>query len=260
MAAASMTLFTTSVHAGTCQQDDREQYFVRAATNSGGTPTRQGTLSWILMANRDLDTGCSASVPPGQGCTHGFTGAATLSTAHTNPGLVSTTDQGKQVEIGWLEVWHDADTSSQAQSRKDWYIFTEKEVDFNCTQWSTQLAPNLDPNTQDIWKISAVNGSSGTTDWHLSVNFIIQQGYVDIETYNTDWNAGVPLGETERFGGGTGMSDDQTNLQWKTSTGTWVDWQDNKCWQHVDMTAGEWDYVRASGHAFDIEHQSAGSC
>jgi hypothetical protein len=176
------------------------------------------------------------------------------------PGIVSSSDQGKQIEIGWLEVWHDADTSSQAQPKKDWYVFTEKLVDFNCTHYTTQLAPNLDPNNDDIWRISGVPGGGGTTNWHLAVNFAIGQGYVDVEIFNTNWDTGVPIGEVERFGGGTGMSDEHSNLQWKSSGGTWSDWQGNQCWQHFDLTAGEWDYDRSSIASFDVLHQSAGAC
>jgi hypothetical protein len=232
-----------------CEQTDIEQLFVNAENRAGEAPLRVGTLARILLRNRDLDQDCPGARQPGDACDDAFYGAVTVSTAHMRPGIVDLEDRGKWIEIGWAEVWHSNDTSSQDESLKDWYVFAEKGVDFACTQFTSQLAPNLDPGTDDIWRISG----DGAGTWTLSVNFAIGQGYVDFETYHTNWGKGVPLAETERFGNGTGMADHQYNLQWKTATG-WNSWVTNDCYLHVDNTGGQWDYDFLSDTAFDIDH------
>ncbi len=242
-----------------CGQGDREQFFVRALNNDGQPITRRGTLSRILMRNRDLDPDCPANYPPTNGCPpgDGWDGAATLSTAHMRSGLSTSTDQGKWIEIGWVELWHSADTSSQSADKKDWYLYTSKARNFDCQKQSLQLATNLDPGNDDIWRISATKLDDGTTDWSLAVNFVIEQGYYTVETYNTEWDTGVPMAETERFGNDTCMTDAQYNLQWKTSSG-WESWQRNDCWEHTDLTGGEWYYDWISDTEVHIREGSAG--
>lgn len=156
------------------------------------------------------------------------------------------------MEIGWLEVWEGNDTSSQAQGKKDWYVFSQKIVDFNATDSTWQLAFNLEVGNEDLWRIRLRDDESG---WKLSVNFIIGQGWVLFKEYNTNWNRAVPMAETERFGDGTGMADTQDDLLWqRPGDGLWVDWADNRCFTHTDNLAGGWEYDRTGPNSFGINH------
>ena len=227
----------------------KEQIYVKAQ-NNGSDPLRIGTRSRILMRNRDLDQTCPPTgVPRDDG---GWTGAATLSTAHIRPGLVTSSDRSKFVEIGWVEVWRDSDTSSQAPSRKRWYVFSEKQANWNVTDVTLQHAPNLEPGNEDLWRIRLRDNGSG---WKLSVNFIIGQGWVLFKEYNTNWDRGVPIAETERFTGGTGMADTQDVLLWqRPGDGQWVVWKDNRCWKHEDNIPGQWSYDHQGPNSYGINH------
>lgn len=234
----------------------KEQYFILAENASQIAVERKGTQATILMRNRDLDQDCGGS-PPGAGSC-GFSTPFTVSTAHMRPGL-SGIDNTKIIEIGWAELWTSGDTSTQAESKKDWYVFSRKYVDGNCTQARNQIALNLDPGNTDIWRISGTDKPNGTTDWDLEVNFQIGAGWVLFETYNTNWNQAYPMAETERLGDHTGMMDDQTSLKWLFG-GDWADWGDHRCHTHTDQALNEWDYVRRSTNSFDVIRQAAGAC
>jgi hypothetical protein len=252
---AGGNLFLTA-NPGYAACGNKEQYFIVAQNDSGIFVDRKGTQATILMRNRDLDQDCGGN-PPGSGSC-GFSVPFTVSTAHLRPGL-SGVDQSKIVEIGWAELWATGDTSTQAESKKNWYVFSRKYVDGNCTQARNQLAPNLDPGTTDLWRITGVDKPNGTTDWNLEVNFQLGGGWVLFEIYNTNWNKGFPMAETERLGDHTGMAEDQTGLRW-LNLGNWADWADNGCWRHIDQATSEWDYVRRSNNSFDLLHQGADAC
>ena len=232
----------------------KEQYFIVAENSSQIAVERKGTQATILMRNRDLDQGCGGGDP--SGC--GFPVPFSVSTAHMRPGL-SGIDAQKIIEVGWAEIWATGDTSTQAQSKKDWYVFSRKYVDGNCTQARNQFAPNLDPGNTDIWRISGTDKPNGTTDWDLDVNFQIGAGWVQFETYNTNWNQAYPMAETERLGDHTGMMDDQASLKWLFS-GSWANWAEHRCHSHSDTALNEWDYVRRSTNSFDVIRQAAGAC
>ncbi|MBI4259882.1 MAG: hypothetical protein HY658_04890, partial [Actinobacteria bacterium] len=205
---AQLVLDGTAAFAGSCS--NAEQIFIRAAQSpSDSSPVyAYGTRSRITMRNRDLDPACPAAYPPDS---TGFYGAVSLSTAHINRGITGSY-AGYQVEIGWVEVWEGNDTSGQGAGLKDWYVFSEKQANWDIKDITTQLSFNLDPGNDDWWRASAVAKPNGTTDWKLAVNFLIGQGWVDFKTYNTEWDFGVPMGETERKGTDTGMMDYQYNL------------------------------------------------
>jgi hypothetical protein len=112
----------------------------------------------------------------------------------------------------------------------------------------------LQPDTDDIWRISGVSQPNGTVTWILAVNFVIGAGYVNVNSYNTSWTLGVPMGETERFGTGTGMADDHHNLQFKNTDGTWQNWQDVKCVQHVDnLPDANWQWKKQTANSYTIQ-------
>jgi hypothetical protein len=243
-------------HAIECNK--KEQFFIRGLHDDGSTALRKGTWSTILMRNRDLDPDCPGPGTPNSGGIPLGT-AFTVSTAHVRPGVSTFSDAGKWVEIGWLEVWEGLDTSSQAQGKKQWYVFASKAVDYESTDFTPQLAPNLEPGNEDMWRIQTTNDDSG---WKLSVNFILGLGWVEFKTYTTNWSRGVPLAEAERKGTGTGLADEQRLLQWKRpGDDQWVNWEKQDCYQHIDNLSDPfwlWDKI-AAAH-FKIVQQGGVFC
>lgn len=52
----------------------------------------------------------------------------------------------------------------------------------------------------------------------------------------------MALGETERFSPGTGMRDDQVDLQYKTDGNVWRDWPGMNCVYHGGGLTFEWSW------------------
>jgi len=226
---------------------DNEQLFIRAENASGNPMYRLGTLSRIYPFNRNLDTDCPHS--------GGANGAYTLSTAHLSSG----NGNCAQVEIGHQLLWKGSDVSSQDLSKKIFYVFTEQQT--TCTGISDfwhQSAANIETNNDDIWRVSGVEQPGGGAQWHLSVNFVLGQGYVELAVYDTAWNSGIPNGETERFGEGTGLRDSQWNLQFKKTDGTWINWPHLGCSSHPNhFTSSPWRWDDTSTSSYEVA-QSGG--
>jgi len=88
----------------------------------------------------------------------------------------------------------------------------------------------------------------------MSVNYLDGSGWHDLKTYNTNWDWGVALGETERFSApGTGMSDDQSALRYKNGSGSFVDWPNVDCVQDRQSGVGDvWQWHRLSDTHYEV--------
>jgi hypothetical protein len=186
-------------------------------------------------------------------------GSSVVKTAHLSPRIGC-----RQLEIGTALHWADGTPSSQNIDEKRWFIFTEK-IGFACGELldKTEIwTLRIEVGTDDILRISGVERANGTTDWHLAVNYLTGDGYVDArDPYNTSWGSAIPHAEVERWGQAA-MSAVVTNLNLKKSDGSWVLWPDQTCEQHyVDPAFGAaWDYDRNSATSFDIDSDGATPC
>lgn len=238
---------------GTSNCGDVEQFFVDAAPSSGSTSYlfRHGDIVRIAAVNNDLDRNCPATPTP-------TSGAGIVKTAHLSPRLGC-----RQLEIGLSLNWGPS-PQSQDVGEKRWWLFEEK-IGFTCGDLLDKTeTPTLrvEVGTDDILRISGVAQPDGTTDWHLSVNYVTGDGYAEAKVYNTAWDTAIPQAEVERFGTDTGMSSTFSNLNLKKAGGTWVLWPDQTCETHsVDSgITTPWDYDRISATSFDIDHSGSTPC
>ena len=220
--------------AASCAAD--EQIFVRSTASR---TSMKGTTNQILLRDRPLETSCTTS----NSCTADI--VMTLSTAHVDRDFTQNSPSGDWVEIGWVEHW------SIAGSQHTWSVFTEKGRNFSKLDCFEQPAPNLNPGTYDLWRASGAVGANGTTDWTMRVDFLIGQGFVTVKTYNTSWGStgSVALGESERRGDGSGMADTQVGLQYKNTSGTWVNWPGVDCVQDIGPI---WEWNRLSNNSYEV--------
>ena len=214
---------------------NNEQIFVQSTKDRD---LIRGTLNRIQMRNRPLDDRCE--------------GALTVSTAHISRDVVGT-GCGCWVEIGWKEVWRNVGIE------KEWKVFVEKGIDFDSTQSTNIVAPNLEAGTDDLWRISGAPSSGGGESWDLAVNFVIGEGYVAVDTYHTDWLHGFAYGETESFVHDTGMRDDQTNLQFKNNSNDWVSWPGVTC-GYDSGPLEQWRWHRIADDQYEVVASTSTDC
>lgn len=225
---ASIALPISSARAAPCNEQI-EQFFIK---NTVGYT--HGTKNQILLKNRFLDQDCS--------------GPVALSTAF----IGKDDSRATWIEIGW---WEEV---CPAPGSHCWAVFVEKGVNGEITHIEKIVAPNLQPGTYDQWRVAnRPKNPNGTTDWHLEVNFLIGQGWVDVRTYTTNWHTGIAYGETEAKGNDTGLREDQRNLQHKSAPGTWVNWSGQSCRKG---TSPDFKYKERSNTFFEIVAETPGGC
>lgn len=212
--------------AAPCSQ--RGQFFIR---NTIDKQYINGTTNSILLKNRALATGCD--------------GPLTLSTAHVNRFSNGATLDQFFVEIGWREY-------KNSSGNKVWIGFSEvgHGSSYDVDVYSLPGAAVL--GTYDKWRV--VNnpvGEQGLTCWETKVDYGDGVGFRDHEQYCIGWHHGAAFGETEGFGGTTGMNDAQRSLTHKNNSGSWVDWGNQFC--QTEFAAGGYRYSKISSTAYDIE-------
>lgn len=159
---------------------------------------------------------------------------AAHSTAHVRMGGLT----GHWVETGWRE--------DDSASGHVWYPFVEWGLNYNEQAYYLFVFYDYLVGGDDRWYV--IN-DAGTDNWTLKLDTLSSYGVWTLVTYtDLTYTHGYAMGETGRFGGvDTGMSDIQTNLRYRNSSGTWVPWANMICYQD---TATNWSWVPDGTNAY----------
>lgn len=224
-----------SSSAAVCPQ--RGQFFVK---NNADKQYVNGTKNTIELRGRVL--------PRYDNC---FT--LTLSTAHINMNSGGTIDTDDFIEIGWRK-YHLSDDTTYFR------IFTEKcSPTGGCTVNEFTMPSTNIVGNYDEWKIvNELRTFDGRWSWSLEVDFFDGQGFRDYGQMLTSWENGAAYGETEAFGDGSGMHDDQRSLKHKNDSGSWVDWRGQTC--DPNFNDGGYKYNKTSTTSYLIEEGSNSAC
>jgi hypothetical protein len=155
------------------------------------------------------------------------------------------------VETGWLAFRHSDGTRSYC-----W--FTEWGVLGN--QFKGQGIGSL-PSWAALgdtaqWRLTQASGNT----WNMFIDCLSScpnpGTSKSLGSFTTNNDHGSPMGETVRLGGSnTTMEDDQTNLRYRQSGGTWTSWVNSRCfndqvsgWQGNHIFSDEYTVTTGSGN------------
>ena len=225
-AAGGLLLFTLDAAlspdpAWACHEP-KEQIFA-GAWNSGIAYWREGaygTKNKILLQRREM---CGPSM---------VESAQVWSTSHLRMGGAT----GNWVEVGWLE--------ERTSTNNKFYWFSEWGLNYSPMGRNVASHPCPNLGYYDWWRTENV---SGTTTWRLSLNCNGDQYAGTWQLLDTftglGYSKGTPMGETGRRGGeATGMAEDMPELERKGSSGSWVAWDEPKCYTD-DATDWQFRYI-----------------
>ena len=71
------------------------------------------------------------------------------------------------------------------------------------------------------------------------------------------WDNGIAMGETEQWGLGTSMRDQQNQLDYRDDSGTWTAWPDSNC--IIDEATG-WKWSQTSGDSYEVVAGGGAAC
>jgi hypothetical protein len=191
-----------------------------------------GTTNRFKYRARDVDT-CD--------------GARSLSTAHISRQGNCCDGWFDWVEIGWERDRFTGDGSVEK------CVFWEKGFNGSSEKGGNCGTPNLVDGNFAAWRVTNVEGSD---NWQVLVNWEDGTGFNQKQTYDTTYRDGVASGETERWGGQSGMQDSQQSLDFKNNNNTWVRWPDNNC---IVNTSFSFFWHHTANDAYDV-NQAVSVC
>lgn len=149
---------------------------------------------------------------------------------------------GHWVEVGWTEERGLLITDK-------FYWFSEWGLNYTAMGGTAGSHPCPTVDEYDWWRTANV---SGTTSWRLSMNCANDQfagSWRLLDDFTSlGYSRGVPMGETGRRGGSaTGMSERMPELERKTGSGSWVAWDEPKCYRD-NASNWEFSYIYINGY------------
>lgn len=231
-----------------------EQFFISARTTSGGEALRYGVYAKAMAYNNDLDLECYHD--PDALFVHTVRMASLTAC--------------RQVEAGLYVTWGLQGTwdGDQSASKKDWYVFTEKQTACNgpdnADLYLSLTYKVIEVGTDDRFKISSELLGDGQTRWRLYADFLNGRGWFELDgsPFVTNYNSAIPMGESERFGENTRQRAFLHDLAFAGQDGTFYSWADNGCHSHWQsgLQPPHWEYDRAGADGFRINQSGSSIC
>lgn len=206
-----------------------QHIFVRASANAADT---RGSTNTSLVRTRDLDNDCQG---------------ITFSTAHIARGLPGSGLFDQQVEMGWQRI-------RQADGSIILCEFWEKQYvsivvfDNRCGS-QTSVAYGQDVRLR-------ISNVSGTDKWQPAIDYLNGGGFHDRgDPFQTAFDRGFAMGETERKGNDTGMVEDQTNLDYYKVVDGPDEWRNYPGVNCILDETGDWSWHRVTDNSYTVTHE-----
>lgn len=183
-----------------------------------------GVTNKLLVSSRTLDNTCKAGA---------------FSTAHlrkTNFGATL----GTWIEVGWQKLRNADGTTVLCEF---WEMGTNSNIDSFHNNCGNQTPLSFGNYAQ--FRLKEV---ANTNQWDVLINYLDGTGYQLKHTFSTDYLFSTASGETEKKGAGTGMGDDQRNLQ-VFAQNAWQDWIDVAC---VVDESPDWSWHKQSNNSYTV--------